>query len=55
MSASGKVAEEILDAVSQLVADNPKGNPGYVRDLAEAYAWITRPNQPHGGQLVIEK
>ncbi len=45
--------EELLAALDERLIDAIKGksNPDGVAKLAEARAWITNPDQPHGGSL----
>ena len=54
--AAEKTAEAILESLRELAEHTgpPTGNkiPKYsenVLDLAEAYAWLVAPDQPHGG------
>jgi hypothetical protein len=61
--ASTNVQEQaLLDAISQLakLAGDPEiaatyadGYASAARQLAEAYAWLLRPNQPHGGSMRV--
>jgi hypothetical protein len=46
--------EELLAALDMrlLEAINGKSNPEGVARLAEARAWLTNPDQPHGGSFV---
>ena len=45
--------EELLAALDERLLDAIKGKstPEGVAKLAEARAWITNPDQPHGGSL----
>ena len=39
----------VLQAIDgQVVSDRTTDTASQVLDLAEAYAWLTRPDQPHG-------
>ena len=46
--------EELLAALDKRLLEAIKGTstPDGVARLAEARAWITNPDQPHGGHLV---
>jgi len=43
--------DELLEAIDERLLDliSKGGTYKNVRNLAEARAWITNPNQPHGG------
>jgi hypothetical protein len=48
-----RILEEIIK-----VLDTPatiQAKAGSVRDLAEAWAWFTSPDQPHGGATKLVK
>jgi hypothetical protein len=48
-----EVEAELLDAISEAVRSlsglNPHGRTRGLLQLAEAWAWVVSPNQPHGG------
>jgi hypothetical protein len=46
--------EELLSALDERLLNAIKGNstPEGVAKLAEARAWITNPDQPHGSSLI---
>jgi len=48
-----EVQAELLDAISVAIASlsglNPHGRVRALLDLAEAWAWVVAPEQPHGG------
>jgi len=45
--------EELLTALDERLLESIKGksNPDGVAKLAEARAWLTNPDQPHGSNL----
>lgn len=50
--------QAVLDAI-EAAARQTQGNirsynSQVVKDLAEAYAWLTRPDQAHGGQTNVD-
>jgi hypothetical protein len=47
--------EELLSALDERLLDGIKGKatPEGVAKLAEARAWITNPDQPHGGTTSV--
>ncbi len=47
--------QELIDAldIRLLEAINGKSTPDGVAKLAEARAWLTNPDQPHGGNSVV--
>ncbi len=47
----GEARAAILDTIIK----NAAGNATYVLELAEAYAWISYPNNPHGGAKIENK
>jgi hypothetical protein len=48
MDAIHREAKIILDAPAQMAGPQPTHGAELLR-LAEAYAWVTNPNQSHGG------
>jgi hypothetical protein len=50
MDAIHRRAKLILDDPGQVTGPQPAHGPELLR-LAEAYAWLTNPNQPHGGNV----
>lgn len=48
-----EVEAELLDAISVAIASlaglNPHGRARGLLQLAEAWAWVVKPDQPHGG------
>jgi hypothetical protein len=42
-----EVRNVLLERIKE-AAEQTHG-PGALRNLAEAWAWVTSPNQPHGG------
>ena len=55
MASSPEVQDLILDEITRVLRDLPTGSAGQVLSransvlkLAEAYAWVARPDQPHG-------
>ena len=48
-----EVQAELLDAISVAIAGlsglNPNGRVPGLLNLAEAWAWVVAPDQPHGG------
>jgi hypothetical protein len=46
-AAENAVLELITKIATSSVTDTVKARP--LRDLAEAYAWLRAPSQPHGG------
>lgn len=53
MATKDDAREAILQKIESLAP--VAGNAGQLRDLAEAWAWVTNPSQPHGGQAKISK
>jgi hypothetical protein len=42
----------LLEAIARTARE---GSSNVVLRLAEAYAWVTAPDQPHGGSAGVEK
>lgn len=50
MATKDDVEQALLDAIEREAKDDLYPMAGTkARDYAEALAWLTRPNQPHGG------
>jgi hypothetical protein len=45
--------QALLDAIAQ--AASGESHAPSLRDLAEALAWVTSPNQPHGGSIYVSQ
>lgn len=45
-------SEKLLDAIERRI-DGGKLRAADIRELAEAYAWVMHPGQPHGGQVDV--
>lgn len=50
MPTSAEIENEILAKISESLKDGKTAT--YIKDLAEAYAWVRRPSQSHGGTVV---
>ena len=44
--------EEILKAIARAAMQTD--HPPYIKDLAEAFAWLRSPGQPHGGSVQVK-
>lgn len=47
MATSDEVREALLDKIEKLTKTATA--PSRIVELAEAFAWVQSPNQPHGG------
>jgi len=48
MATHDEVAQALLDRIEALVG-NPNSSPSVILKLAESWAWLNSPSQPHGG------
>ena len=53
MATFEETAQALLDAIYGMAVGN--GSSLRILRLAEAYAWVTSPSQPHGGSAQAEK
>lgn len=49
MATKQEVQQALLDAIQDAANEGTHPAAQVARNLAEAYAWITSPAQPHGG------
>ena len=53
---SRELLEEAIKAVlAAIINDTPSSTGNHIRDLAEVYAWLRVPGQPHGGSMLVPK
>jgi hypothetical protein len=51
---SGELADDARKAVLKtIIKDAPNASGSHIRDLAETYAWLRSPGQPHGGTTTV--
>lgn len=57
MSDRSAAQDAILEQIEKLAKAGVDANwsAQAIRDLAEAYAWLVSPSQPHGGSAKLEK
>ena len=53
MATKQEAQQALLDAIAQ--APSGQSHAPSLRDLAEALAWVTSPNQPHGGSIYVSQ
>jgi hypothetical protein len=53
MASKDEAQQAIYDAIKE--ASIGESDASSLRDLAEAWAWVTNPSQPHGGSINVSQ